>query len=318
MAAIAFGSIAVVSAFCFAIALAALLAPMAGKRIFGTEQTSDNMSVRLINGIPMLYKFSERMLKLHHVQAVVNQAVEVLVRRSVETDAKRLLSFALACFAALAVASGFLAGNVVAAIAVPSCATAAAMLAVGNDQARYREAARDAVPAALESMAACFASGYTLVQTFNQVAKDLSGPLSGTFSRCAHILEMGGSAPQALAELRRGSCARELAFVAVALDVQHQSGGAMRQVLEAASDSVRDELELKRTLRVQTAQAQLSARVVSIMPLVLVAAFSLASPGFLSPFFESLAGIALLALAVLMQLAGIVLVKRALAVEGVS
>ena len=50
----------------------------------------------------------------------------------------------------------------------------------------------------------------------------------------------------------------------------------------------------------------------------MVAAFSLASPDFLSPFFSSAAGYALLALAIIMQVAGIMLVRRALAVDGVA
>ena len=77
-------------------------------------------------------------------------------------------------------------------------------------------------------------------------------------------------------------------------------------------------LALRRSLRVQTAQAKLSARVVAIMPFLLVAAFSLASPDFLSPFFASPLGIGLLTLAIVMQVAGIILVRRALAVDGVS
>ena len=132
------------------------------------------------------------------------------------------------------------------------------------------------------------------------------------------MLEMGASAEDALEELRNGSSTSELAFVAVALDVQHQSGGAMGQVLDAATDAVKGELALRRSLRVQTAQAKLSARVVSVMPFVLIAAFSLASPDFLAPFFASPFGYALLALAVIMQVAGILLVRRALTVEGVS
>ena len=54
------------------------------------------------------------------------------------------------------------------------------------------------------------------------------------------------------------------------------------------------------------------------MPFVLVAAFSFASPDFLMPFFSSVTGYALLALALAMQVAGVVLVRKALAVEGVA
>ena len=73
--------------------------------------------------------------------------------------------------------------------------------------------------------------------------------------------------------------------------------------------------ELERSLHVQTAQARLSARIVSVMPFVLVALFSLVSEGFLEPFFNSAAGVALLLVALSMQAAGVLAVRRMLRVE---
>ena len=248
----------------------------------------------------------------------VDEAVAVLKIRGVESDPESLVSVAMAATAVLAVAAGLLSKSVFASLAVSVCVIVASVLAVGREREKNREAARDAVPAALESMASCFGSGFTLQQTFRQVANDIEGPLSATFMRSARILEMGGGSERALKELWHGSHATELAFVAVALDVQHQSGGSMRQVLEAASETVKGELALRRSLRVQTAQAQLSARVVALMPLVLVSIFSLISPDYLAPFFQSVQGYALLSLAVLMQVGGIVLVRKTLEVEGVS
>lgn len=155
----------------------------------------------------------------------------------------------------------------------------------------------------------------SLLQTFQQVASEVQGPLGTLFARAAHQLETGEGAGRALEVLRRGSSVAELAFVAVALDVQHQAGGSMKQVLDAARDTVQSEIELRRALRVQTAQAKLSARVVSVLPFVLIAVFSLVSEGFLDPFFASPMGMALLAIALGMQAAGIVAVRRMLAVE---
>lgn len=107
----------------------------------------------------------------------------------------------------------------------------------------------------------------------------------------------------------------ELSFVAVALDVQHRTGGSIAPVLESATESVEGELKLMRALRVQTAQAKLSASIVTVMPFVLVALFSLMSPDFLSPFFSSFLGLALLALALIMQLTGVLIVRRMLKVD---
>lgn len=89
----------------------------------------------------------------------------------------------------------------------------------------------------------------------------------------------------------------------------------MQQVLEVTRQSVADEIELKRTLRTQTAQAKLSAQIVTIMPFALIGIFSLLSPGFLDPFFESVPGAVLLFVALSMQCAGIAMVRRFLKVE---
>ena len=89
----------------------------------------------------------------------------------------------------------------------------------------------------------------------------------------------------------------------------------MAQVLNAARETVESELALERSLRVQTAQAKLSARIVTVMPFLLIALFSLASNDFLAPFFTSIAGMAMLALAFSMQVAGFLLVRHMLKVE---
>lgn len=273
---------------------------------------------RLRNGFAFAFPAVHAMGKVAGVSAVLDEAVLFCAARGWTSSREAVGSVLLVALTALALLLGLVTSSPVAAIATPVCVSVVLSALAANAREKRQEAVREAVPEALESMAACLGSGFTLLQTFTQVAGDTPGPLGETFARSAHVLEIGGSAERALDELRDGAHASELAFVAVALDVQHQSGGAMRQVLDAATDTVKGELALRRTLRVQTAQAKLSARVVVVMPFVLVTAFSLASPDFLKPFFSSPFGYALLALAIVMQVAGIALVRRALAVEGVS
>lgn len=319
------GGIALCAAFGCALALSVLASAAARRRTAammaqgsGPASLSGLIAWRLRNGFQFALPLAEMLLGFERVKAVADEAAAVLGARGLATTPESVCSVAVVSGGLLGLAAGLATGSVIGAVATAGCLLAFASAYVGHARDRRREEARDAVPEALESMAACFGSGFTLLQTFQQVAAEVQGPLGDTFARSAHTLEMGGSAQMALNELRTGAYASELSFVAVALDVQHQSGGAMRQVLDAASDTVKGELALRRSLRVQTAQAKLSARVVAIMPLVLVAAFSLATPDFLMPFFESPFGYALLAVAVVMQLAGIVLVRRALSVDGVS
>ena len=102
------------------------------------------------------------------------------------------------------------------------------------------------MPDALHAMGSCFQAGFSLLQTFQQLAGEIKGPLGKRFAACAHLLETGHGSSEALGALRAGGKRSELAFVAVALDVQHQAGGSMRPVLEAARETVEGELALRR------------------------------------------------------------------------
>lgn len=269
----------------------------------------------LRNGAPVGRRPARAALRLRAVKAWAQDAADLCVEKGFATSPEALLSVAFVGLAALGAVAGVAAWSPVAAAAVPLCAAALLAAAVRAARDAREDAVRESVPEALRSMEACFQAGYTLSQTFEQVAQETSGSLRAAFLSAAHLLETGRPASEALAQLRESGASSELSFVAVALQVQHEAGGSMRQVLEAARATVEGELELKRSLRVHTAQAKLSACIVSVMPVVLVALFSLVSEGFLQPFFASPTGWALLALALGMQLAGIAMVRRMLNVE---
>lgn len=316
--------LAVVAGFGCACAVALeLIGAMRRRRAAVISQGGDAtvagfLAWRIRNGFRFLRPLADMLLGVRGVAGFADEALAILEQRGIASTRPSVLSVLMVAMSALALVAWAVTGSAIGAVAVAACAGCLVVLAVNNARDKRREAIREAVPDAIESMSACFGSGFTLLQTFKQVAEDSRGPLGQTFSKSAHVLEMGGSAEESLAELKEGAHASELAFVAVALDVQHQSGGAMKQVLDAAADTVKGELALRRTLRVQTAQAKLSARVVVAMPFILVAAFSLATPDFLMPFFSSALGYGLLALAIVMQVTGVLLVRRALSVEGVS
>ncbi|MEG0665106.1 MAG: type II secretion system F family protein [Gordonibacter sp.] len=268
---------------------------------------------RLRNGFAPVVPLAEALLRIARVRRFASEAVRLLAERRYLATERSLASVALVGCVALALAAGLVTQSAVAATAVVACAVAVMAVLVSSACDRRRDAMREAVPEVLRSLSACFGAGLTLSQTFSQVAGEVRGPLRTSFAHAAHVLDTGGAAQEALTALKADAGASELAFVAVALDVQHQAGGSLRQVLDAARDSVEGELALRRSLKVQTAQARLSARVVSIMPFALVAVFSLVSSDFLTPFFASPAGYALLAVALGMQAAGVFLVRRVLA-----
>ncbi len=254
-------------------------------------------------------------LKVPAVQDMVQDAIAYLHAEE-SFDTQTCLSLLLGASVLVGMLSFALTFSVAFALAAACLCFVGTWLYVRHQAEQAAARMRDEVPDALRSLADSFRSGHSLLQTMQQASADLGGRLGATFGRVARRLETGDASAQALAELRRLQGVPELAFVAVALDVQHQSGGSIAPLLESARASVENELELARTLRVQTAQAKLSASIVTIMPFVLVAFFSLASPGFLAPFFESALGVVMLTGALLMQAAGVLAVRRICRADG--
>lgn len=185
-------------------------------------------------------------------------------------------------------------------------------IAAHQSRERHVEEIRESVPDMLHAMSACFHVGYSLLQTFRHLASEIRGSLGTLFEKAASDLETGRTATETLQRMRENSDLPELSFVTAALEIQHQTGGSMQKIIDSACESIEGELALRRSLRVQTAQARLSMRVVTIMPFVLIAVFSLVSPGFLAPFFSSPLGAAVFCVAMGMQLAGVLIVRRLL------
>ena len=322
-AGVALGCLSVMCAFVAAGALSWALASEVdadGRRAaaahmgFGSTW-ADVVARRVRNGFSFCVPLARLLLGYPRLSNITGECAWLLAERGLTTTPEALLSLCLVAAVLAMAVVGVATGSLLTAAMVTVCIIGLALALAKTAWERRAAAMREEVPDALGAMKVCFQAGLSLMQTLSQVARETRGPLGALFQRASHILETGGTITAALDVFHVGSSIPELAFVATALDVQHQTGGSMARVLAAARDTVESELALERSLRVQTAQAKLSARIVTILPFLLVALFSLMSPDFLKPFFASATGIALLAFALVMQLAGVLLVRRMLKVE---
>lgn len=273
------------------------------------------VSARIGEGCRPFKPAARWLLGLKKLGNTVSVSASALESMGIKTDAQSFLSVLIAMGLAVGIIGSVLTGSVVFGAAIAAIAVIAVFGAIKSKTDKRNAAIREGIPEALRCMEACFRSGQSLLQTLGHTSKEIGGPLGNVFAVSADRLELGEPMSQALAVMRDNPDVPELSFIAVALGVQHQSGGSIAPVLESARDSVESELELMRSLRVQTAQAKLSASIVTVMPFILVALFSLMSSDFLAPFFSSLLGMILLAVALTMQIAGVLMVRRMLKID---
>lgn len=267
------------------------------------------------NGVPSLVSSVRFLGRVRWLERTFSNAASFLRRRGWASGSESAGTLLAVSFLFVAAVVFFTVRSFAAALLIPSCAFLAVAVYLSRERDREQDLLRDQVPDALRCMEACLHAGLSLPQAFAEVAEEMEAPAKDLFSRVSRDLDLGFSVEQSLSRFRDSSEIEELAFVAMALDVQYVCGGNAKPVLQSAEDSVARSLDLRRLLRVQTAQARFSAQIVSVMPVFLLAIVPVVSPGFLNPFFESATGLALLVVAAGMQVMGILLVKRTLEIE---
>lgn len=242
------------------------------------------------------------------IQRILSSRVPGCSRRAV---AESLFSLSIAC----GLVSYVLTGQVLLAIASTALPTVVARVQTKKWLRARKDRLREQLPDALRGLGMCFMAGLSLEQAFDQTAQECREPLRSELRQTVNSLRTGSSIMESLDSLDARLSMDDMRFVTVALEIQHRTGGSMREVLDAAADSMLASFDLSRSLEVQTAQARMSARVVSILPVALVVVLSLTMEGYLATFFSSSAGLMLLLCAVGMQAVGILVIRKILDID---
>jgi len=210
---------------------------------------------------------------------------------------------------------GLLSRQVFCAIALAGLAPLLADNYVSGKLRKRNQLMREQLPDALQCLGFCFLAGCSLPQAIEQTAAETPEPLKSELEKTSDDLISGLGVRESLQALEERNSLPELSFMAVALEIQHQTGGSLKDLLEAAAESVRTAVNLKKQLQVQTAQARLSFKIVALMPVVLMLVLSLAMDGYLKSFFSSGTGLMILLTAVAMEALGILMIHRILGVD---
>ncbi|MFR1637840.1 MAG: ATPase, T2SS/T4P/T4SS family [Eggerthellaceae bacterium] len=228
------GGVGVLAAFgCGAAASASVAGRAQHRTASWLAGASDRRASQLLrNGVGWTRPVTRALLG-NRARGAHARAVGVVDARGLMTTRNRSCQYGLRRWLGQGCARAQRAGSVVCGIAVAVCACACAVVAAHGAGQAPRRPARGTPSPALQPVLPG-----RLVAAANVPAGGKR--VQARWARCSPARPPAGNrgAGRALEVLRRGSSVAELAFVAVALDVQHQAGGSMKQVLDAARDTV--------------------------------------------------------------------------------
>lgn len=202
--------------------------------------------------------------------------------------------------------------SLVAAFIVGTTLPVGIMAVLSARAARRSERLAEQLPALLGSVSAGLAAGLSLPQALQAARQDVVAPAREELDIVAEHIRLGMALDEAFSMMQKRAAVEELDSVLLGLEIQRRSGGNLVELLEGVRLSLEEKGRLKRDLHLQTAQSRLSARVIGGMPILVAAGMALLDPAFISPLFTTGPGLFLAALAVVLELAGFVLLRRVL------
>lgn len=173
---------------------------------------------------------------------------------------------------------------------------------------RSRRLARLALPGFVESLGAALGAGLSLELALAEVAPTLPKPLDERCRLVAASLRLGAPLDTALAAFGSTVPEQDLAGLRTVLLSFHRAGGPVRRRLERVAALLRGRLALEEEHAALTAQGRVSALVLIALAPLGGALFMVLMPSYGRTLLEK--GLGLLALAVLLEVAGALWLAR--------
>jgi tight adherence protein B len=158
-------------------------------------------------------------------------------------------------------------------------------------------------------------AGFGLLQSLELAAQQLKHPIATELRRTLHDINVGSSTEDALLALSERASSYDLDIVITAILIQRSVGGNLAEILDTVAHTMRERARIRGHVKAMTSQQRLTGYILGIMPIAVMGLLFLIASEYMTPLFTTLAGQVLLVGAGIMELIGVLLIQRILAIE---
>jgi tight adherence protein B len=197
-------------------------------------------------------------------------------------------------------------------------AAVAAVGFVGLVGARGRQRVRrieDQLPNVLQLLSGSLEAGSSVLHAFEIVVEEGDPPLATELARVVAETKVGRPMLESLEALAARVGSRDLDWTVEAIRIQHQTGGKLADTLRVLAEFMRARLEVRGEVRALSAEARLSAKVLTALPIFIGVFFFLFRRGYFEPLIATTLGHAMLAVGGLGIVLGSMWMRRLVRVE---
>lgn len=173
----------------------------------------------------------------------------------------------------------------------------------------------DQLPEALSIISNGLRAGYSFTQAMASASKDLQAPIANEFQKVIRDNSLGKPLEESLLAVSERTEDEDMDMFITALIIQKQVGGNLSEVLDTISNTIRERIKIKGEIKILMAQGKFSAIVMSVLPVGLTAIIMMINPGYLNTLIENKVGIAVIIVAVIMNIMGILILRKIVTVK---
>ncbi|EME68658.1 Flp pilus assembly protein TadB [Paramagnetospirillum caucaseum] len=153
-------------------------------------------------------------------------------------------------------------------------------------------------------------SGLPLGECIAIIGREMPDPVGAEFRQITEGTRIGLTLHEAMGRAVERMPMAEMRYFAIVLAIQQQTGGNLAETLAKLSDVLRARKRMRDKVQAYAAEARASAAIIGSLPLVVVGMLALVAPQYIGLLFTSDAGNILLAIGILTEAAGVLVMRN--------
>lgn len=272
------------------------------------EEVSDVLRREMLSDIPALNSVLATAPGIARVRLLLEQAaVEMQVGTFVLLSAGAFtVSMAIGMIIALPLYLAFAVGLM--GVAVPFGVVAV------KRQRRF-DKFEEQFPEAMDLLGRAVRAGHAFTTGFELIGRELPDPVGQEFKVAFQQQSLGLPLRDALENLALRMPLPDVRIFVSSLQIQREAGGNLGEVLDTMSQIVRERFKLRRQIRIFTAEGRMSMYVLTAIPIVAFLGFEIFQPEYLAPMLTDPRGHLGLAVAVILQVIGYIVISRIIKIK---
>jgi tight adherence protein B len=171
------------------------------------------------------------------------------------------------------------------------------------------------LPEVLMILASSMRAGHSFLQALDTVSREIGEPSGMEFSRVVTEIRLGRPAGEALTALAERVGTEEFKWAVLAINVQREVGGNLAEILDTLAETVRERMALHRQIKVLSAEARLSMKVMVAMPPLLTLYIVKVNPDYMSLLWTRRVGVMMVIAAAGLMAVGVFLMRKMVKID---